>query len=134
VKTLTWLLDRNLSGCRARRVAGRSAVALTGAGAAIALAGPALAAPAGVSQALNGVVEISPNDAWAVGNTTDITGFVGAKPIAIHWNGIAWSVSTLPDLGTGGTLASVTASSATSVWAAGSPGGTTSVLHWNGQG
>ena len=93
---------------------------------------PAAPTPAGVSQALNGVVEISPNDAWAVGNTTDITGFVGAKPIAMHWNGTAWSVSTLPDLGTGGTLASVTASSATSVWAAGLPGGTTSVLHWNG--
>jgi hypothetical protein len=93
---------------------------------------PAVPTPAGVSQTLNGVVEISSDDAWAVGNTSDITGFVGAKPIAMHWNGTAWSVSALPDLGTGGTLASVTASSPTSVWAAGGPGGTTSVLHWNG--
>jgi hypothetical protein len=93
---------------------------------------PAIATPAGVQQSLSGVVEISPNDAWAVGNTSDITGFQGAKPIAMHWNGTAWSLTTIPGLGGGGTLASVTASSPTSVWAAGSPGGTTSVLHWNG--
>jgi hypothetical protein len=93
---------------------------------------PATPTPSGVRQTLNGVVEISPNDAWAVGNTSDISGFQPARPIAMHWNGTAWAVTTLPTLGSGGTLSSVTASSSTSVWAAGSPGGTTSVLHWNG--
>jgi hypothetical protein len=93
---------------------------------------PAVPTPSGVRQALNGVVEISPNDAWAVGNTTDISGFQPSRPIALHWNGLAWSVSPLPNLGSGGTLSAVTASSPTSVWAAGSPGGTTTVLHWNG--
>jgi hypothetical protein len=91
---------------------------------------PATPSPVkGVRQTLNGVVEISPTDAWAVGNTVDtVSGsFLPDKPIAMHWNGTAWSVATLPNLG-GGLLASVTASSSTSVWAAGS----TSVLHWNG--
>lgn len=88
----------------------------------------------GVRQLLNGVVALSPADAWAVGNTVDtVSGsFLPDKPVALHWNGTAWSVSPLPSLGGGGALAAVTASSATSVWAAGSPGGTTSVLHFNG--
>jgi hypothetical protein len=88
----------------------------------------------GVRQTLNGVVEISATDVWAVGNTVDtVSGsFLPDKPIALHWNGAAWSVATLPNLGGGGLLASVTASSSTSVWAAGPAGDTTSVLHWNG--
>jgi hypothetical protein len=96
---------------------------------------PATASPInGVRQTLNGVVEISPTDAWAVGNTVDtVSGsFQPDRPIAMHWNGTAWSVATLPNLGGGGLLASVTASSSTSVWAAGPAGGSTSVLHWNG--
>jgi hypothetical protein len=93
---------------------------------------PAVATPAGTSQALNGVVEISANNAWAVGGTSDISGFQPARPIAMHWNGTAWSLATLPNLGSGGSLSSVTASSSTSVWAAGSPGASTSVLHFNG--
>ena len=87
----------------------------------------------GVRQTLNGVVEISPTDAWAVGNTFDtVSGsFAADKPIAMHWNGTAWSVTTVPNQGGGGQLAAVTASSPASVWAAGAADGT-SVLHWNG--
>jgi hypothetical protein len=91
---------------------------------------PAPPTATGVRQTLTGVVEISRNDAWAVGGTTDISGSQPARPIAEHWNGTAWSVARLPDLGSGG-LASVSASSPTSVWAAGSVG-TTSVVHFNG--
>jgi hypothetical protein len=96
---------------------------------------PATPSPVnGVRQTLNGAVAISPNDAWAVGNTVDtVSGsFRPDKPIAMHWNGTAWSVAPLPNLGGGGLLASVSASSSTSVWAAGPAGGSTSVLHWNG--
>ena len=87
----------------------------------------------GVRQTLNGVVEISPTDAWAVGNTFDtVSGsFAPDKPIAMHWNGTAWSLTTVPNQNGGGQLAAVTASSPTSVWAAGAADGT-SVLHWNG--
>jgi hypothetical protein len=75
-------------------------------------------------------VSISANDAWAVGGTSDISGFQPARPIAMHWNGTAWSLASLTGLGNGG-LSSVTASSPASVWAAGTVG-TASVLHWNG--
>ena len=87
----------------------------------------------GVRQTMNGVVEISPTDAWAVGNTFDtVSGsFAADKPIAMHWNGTAWSLTTVPNQGGGGQMAAVTASSPTSVWAAGAADGT-SVLHWNG--
>jgi hypothetical protein len=91
---------------------------------------PAVPTPTGADQSLNGVVEIAPNDVWAVGGTTDLTGFQPARPIAMHWNGTAWSLTSLSNLGNGG-LTSVTASSPTSVWAAGTVG-TASVLHWNG--
>jgi hypothetical protein len=91
---------------------------------------PAVSTPTGANQSLNGVVEIAPNDVWAVGGTSDLTGFQPARPIAMHWNGTAWSLASLSNLGNGG-LASVTASSPTSVWATGLVG-TASVLHWNG--
>jgi hypothetical protein len=83
----------------------------------------------GVRQTLNGVAEISPADVWAVGNTVDtVSGsFLPDKPIAMHWNGTAWSVTTLPS-SSGNLLASVAASSPTSVWAAGS----NAIVHWNG--
>jgi hypothetical protein len=91
---------------------------------------PAVPTPTGADQSLNGVVEIAPNDVWAVGGTTDLTGFQPARPIAMHWNGTAWSLASLSNPGNGG-LTAVTATSSTSVWAAGTVG-TTSVLHWNG--
>jgi hypothetical protein len=94
---------------------------------------PAVPTPAGTSQALNGVVEIAPNDVWAVGGTSDVSGFQPARPIAMHFDGGAWSLATLPNLGGGGSLASVAASSSTCVWATGTPGGTTAVLHWDGK-
>ena len=94
---------------------------------------PATPSPVnGVRQTLNGVVAISPTDAWAVGNTVDtVSGsFQPDRPIAFHWNGTAWSTTTLPS--GKGLLTSVTASSPTSVWAAGAVGATTVAMHWNG--
>jgi hypothetical protein len=89
----------------------------------------------GARQTLNGVVEISPTDVWAVGNTIDtVSGsFTPDKPIALHWNGIAWSVATVPALTAQGLLASVTANSSTEVWVAGRVGNNTLILHWNGR-
>ena len=92
---------------------------------------PAIPTPAGTTQVLSSVVSISANDAWAVGGTSDISGFQPARPIAMHWNGTRWSLTTLPNIGNGG-IASVTANSSTSVWAAGGPGDPGTVLHWNG--
>jgi hypothetical protein len=94
---------------------------------------PATPSPVnGVRQTLTGVVAISANNVWAVGNTVDtVSGsFQADRPIALHWNGNAWSVTTLP--AGKGFLTTVTASSANSVWAVGLIGATTVVVHWNG--
>jgi len=96
---------------------------------------PATSSPVnGVRQTLNGVVEISPTDVWAVGNTIDtVSGsFQPDKPIALHWNGTAWSVAPVPALPASGLLASVTANLSTDVWAAGRVGVNTLILRWNG--
>lgn len=74
----------------------------------------------GVRQQLNGVVEISANDAWAVGNTVDtVSGsFQPNGPIAMHWNGTAWSLATVP-AGVTTRLSAVSANSSGAVWADG---------------
>jgi hypothetical protein len=92
---------------------------------------PAVPTPAGTTQTLTGVVAVAPHDAWAVGGTSDISGFQPSRPIAMHFNGTAWSLATLPDVGFGA-IASITASSPTSVWTVGGPGDVGTVLHWNG--
>jgi hypothetical protein len=88
----------------------------------------------GQQQVLNGVVEIAPNDAWAVGNTIDtVSGsFQAEKPIAFHWNGSAWSNVAVPTLAGAGLLSSVTANASSTVWAAGRVGSNTLILRWNG--
>ena len=74
----------------------------------------------GVQQQLNGVVEIAANDAWAVGNTVDtVSGaFQPNGPIAMHWNGTAWSLATVP-AGVTTRLSAVSANSSAVVWAVG---------------
>jgi hypothetical protein len=83
----------------------------------------------GVRQQLNGVVEISANDAWAVGNTVDtVSGsFQPNGPIAMHWNGTAWSLATVP-AGVTTRLSAVTANSSGTVWADGDG----AILRFNG--
>jgi hypothetical protein len=91
---------------------------------------PAVRSPLnGVQQSLNGVVEISPNDAWAVGNTVDtVSGaFQPNGPIAMHWNGTAWSLARVPT-GVTTRLSAVSANSSGTVWADGD--GT--ILRFNG--
>jgi hypothetical protein len=82
----------------------------------------------------NGVVAISPTDAWAVGGY-----FVGASTVTLteHWNGKSWSMVKSPNVDTGDQLYSVYAVSATNIWAAGSSyngvAGQTLIEHWNGK-
>jgi hypothetical protein len=86
---------------------------------------------------LLGVTAISARNAWAVG--TYSAG--GAQhTLAVHWNGRSWKRVRTPAPGCvpGDQLTSVTATSATSIWAVGfgatCPGQGTVVLHWNGKG
>ena len=86
----------------------------------------------GSAAQLNGVVDLSPANAWAVG-----LGSGGA--LLEHWNGSAWSTVTIPDPDfTPGADESISASSATDVWVVGTTVNTTTgttsaeALHFNG--
>jgi hypothetical protein len=89
---------------------------------------------------LQGVVDISSTEAWAVGNVT-----LGANPgqIIEKWNGTKWSLFPNPTLlpNSQGDLFGMTSTSATDIWAVGnlvqsfSNGSSTSYNlfeHWNG--
>jgi hypothetical protein len=62
---------------------------------------------------INGIVDLSPSDAWAVGLGGDVE----------HWDGTAWSSVTVPSPNpsdtAGNNLTSVTAVSASDIWAVG---------------
>lgn len=81
---------------------------------------------------LTGVADLSPTDAWAVGEG-------GSGGLLEHWNGTAWSSVALPDPDfTPGAGESISASSASDIWVVGSTvntsTGTTAgeALHYNG--
>jgi hypothetical protein len=81
---------------------------------------------------LTGVADLSPANAWAVGQG-------GGGSLLEHWNGSAWSAVTIPDPAfTPGADESISASSATDIWVVGTTlntaTGTTSAeaLHFNG--
>lgn len=84
--------------------------------------------------ALNAVVEVAPNDVWAVGYQTPVYYSTNYSPLIEHWNGSSWSIVPSPYTGAG-QLTAITAVSSTDVWAAGTrttnPEGTL-ILHYNG--
>jgi hypothetical protein len=85
---------------------------------------------------LTGVAAISATDAWAVGNYGSNAG-ANFTPLILHWNGTSWAKVAAPTLAGNGSLTSVSADSATDIWAAGfynnSSGQSLPVLlHWNG--
>ena len=78
------------------------------------------AASGGRLASLYGVADLSPTNAWAVGQGKD------ARPLAEHWDGTAWSVVPVPTptvpSGTSfanAALSSISAVSATDIWAVG---------------
>jgi len=80
---------------------------------------------------LTGVADLSPTDAWAVGQAN--------SSLLEHWNGTAWSAVTLPDPSfTPGANDSISASSASDIWVVGSTLNTATdefvpeALHFNG--
>lgn len=88
---------------------------------------------------LNGVVAISANDVWAVGDWSQTTIPTALVATALHWNGSTWTTYSFQPSGNTALLA-VTAISSTDVWAVGTAdyagGGGNGVLtlaeHWNG--
>jgi hypothetical protein len=80
---------------------------------------------------LTGVADLSPTDAWAVGE--------GNSALLEHWNGSAWSSVAIPDPDfTPGAGQSISASSPTDIWVVGTTVNTTTgtttaeALHFNG--
>jgi hypothetical protein len=90
----------------------------------------------GSKSTLNGVVDLSPTNAWAVGRSRSATALVE------HWNGTAWSIVPVPTPAGAATsqLAAISALSPTNIWAVGSVVNIvntavqtrTLVEHWNG--
>jgi hypothetical protein len=84
---------------------------------------------------LRSVSAVSSTDAWAVGETGQSS---QARGLLLHWDGISWSVVTIPQPGTASTLNAVAAISASDVWAFGtvSDGASTYAsslaIHWDG--
>jgi hypothetical protein len=71
---------------------------------------------------LYGVRAIAADDAWAVGNWSyQVKTSRIPRTLALHWNGIAWSVATLPALeeSSNNLLKSVDSASPSDVWAVG---------------
>ena len=80
---------------------------------------------------LRGVVAISPNNIWAVGEFQDSSDTF--QTLIEHWNGSSWSVVSSPNIGTGGSeLSSVTAVASNDIWAVGFGATVTLTEHWNG--
>ena len=100
-------------------------------GAAVAITGVASSCvyntpPVGAVSAFGDVATIAKNDVWAVGSTA--TSFSApSKALVEHFDGTSWRVAAIPST-SGTSLTSVTAVSATDVWAVGSG----HTLHWDG--
>ncbi len=92
--------------------------------------------PSGTSNVLNGVVQLGPDNAWAVGS---FQGTSARRTLILHWNGTKWKVVPSPNAGDASnpnTLREVEAVSAHDIWAVGFSGtgapNETLTLHWNG--
>jgi hypothetical protein len=80
------------------------------------------------------VTAMGTNDVWAVGFARQGDSY---RPRILHWDGEAWTFSTLPPLPPNGTLGGVAGRSATDLWAVGGVPNAlgysrTMILHWDG--
>jgi hypothetical protein len=83
---------------------------------------------------LNSIWAASVSDAWALGTLSTAT---GTAVQLIHWNGVSWSLQSLPATPAGAQVARISGSSASNVWIVGDvyKGGSYEPLefHFNGQ-
>jgi WD40 repeat protein len=103
----------------------------------------------GVSNGLNGVLALSPNDAWAVGSSGGDPIEIGpdkSRTLVLHWDGKTWKQVASPDPGLySNALNSLAAASPNDIWAVGNyistepqqrgggPYALPLLMHWNGQ-
>lgn len=88
-----------------------------------------------VGSQLNGVVALSPTNAWASGAFLTVNR--DARTIVEHWDGTRWSVVHSPNIGTTSELGKIAAVSPTDIWSIGlfyKTNGTFHPLaeHWDG--
>lgn len=93
--------------------------------------------PSATSNNLQGVVQLSSKNAWAVGS---YQGPSAVRTLVLHWNGSHWKRIASPNVGgdsTGNALTGIAAASARDIWAVGYYGTVSGdlplVLHWNGK-
>ncbi len=82
---------------------------------------------------LNGVDALAPDDIWAVGRYYDENNFTPDTTLAMHWDGVAWTIFPTPPVG--GYLLGVDAFGPNDVWAVGhcpDCGMTSLTMHWDG--
>src|SRR3954466_3144570 len=71
-------------------------------------------------ETLNGVDDIGPSDAWAVGRVKQ-SGYAGGTPLILHWDGSSWQ-TIAPPAGVTGELRAVSRDWAGGAWAVGDDG------------
>src|SRR3954452_23502074 len=71
-------------------------------------------------EVLNGVDDISPTDAWAVGRVKQ-SGYAGGTPLILHWDGAGWQ-NVAPPSGLTGELRAVSRDGVGGAWAVGDDG------------
>jgi len=88
--------------------------------------------PPNSQAALFGMASTSANDIWAVGSLADAAG--AGFNLFEHWDGTAWSATTIEAPPTGQALLGVSADATNDAWAVGFKGanGQTFAMHWNG--
>jgi hypothetical protein len=73
-----------------------------------------------VINSLTGVAAVSADNVYASGYEGNVKSGNFQKPYVLHWNGSAWSLTTLPNIGgEGSRLSAITALSANDLWAVG---------------
>ncbi len=87
---------------------------------------------------LDAVSAIAPDDVWAVGDSDTTSGPHRFLPLAMHWDGAAWTIIPTP-LSSGSSVDAVAAISTNDVWAVGYDvssqdfsNATTYAMHWDG--
>lgn len=81
-----------------------------------------------------GLTAVNSQDVWAVGNL-DVSNYLHQRPVIEHWDGHIWRAVGSPHGETGMRLASVSAVTASNIWAVGSNDSDPTnplIEHWNG--
>ena len=87
----------------------------------------------GGANSLAAVSARSRNDVWAVGLLRrEVSGLFGRRPYAIHWDGGAWSLHSMPSPKSSVSIDDVDAVARDDVWAVGRLG-LKDIEHWNGR-